>query len=220
MVLWEGRFVSAKKYISLTFDDGPTIGITDKVLDILEENHVTASFFLIGELVTKETEYLVKRAYDMGCSIENHSKTHQFMTKLSEETIREEIKYTTDKIVEITGQEPMFFRPPYIVYDQKMYDNIDLFFICGYGCEDWVLEVSTQDRIDRMLEAAKPGQMILLHDMKDNINTVEALKVIIPKLKEQGYEFVNIRELFEKTGVTPVKNVTYMCADEVRKNYE
>lgn len=212
--------MSEKKYISLTFDDGPTIGITDKVLDILEENHVTASFFLIGELVTKETEYLVKRAYDMGCSIENHSKTHQFMTKLSEETIREEIKYTTDKIVEITGQEPMFFRPPYIVYDQKMYDNIDLFFICGYGCEDWVLEVSTQDRIDRMLEAAKPGQMILLHDMKDNINTVEALKVIIPKLKEQGYEFVNIRELFEKTGVTPVKNVTYMCADEVRKNYE
>lgn len=209
-----------KKYISLTFDDGPTIGITDKVLDVLEENGITASFFLIGNQVTEDTEYLVKRAYDMGCSIENHTKTHPFMTEQSVEEIREEIEYTTNKIVEITGEEPQFFRPPYIVYDQKMYDTIDLAFISGYGYEDWVPEVDTQTRIDRILESARNGQICLLHDMEDNMQTVEAIKVIIPKLKEQGYEFVNIRELFEKTNVTPVRNVVYMCTDEVRKNYE
>lgn len=209
-----------KKYISLTFDDGPTIGITDKVLDILEENNITASFFLIGDLVTKDTEYLVKRAYDMGCSIENHSKTHQFMTKMTIEEIQSEIEYTTEKIIDITGEKPQFFRPPYIDCDQKMYDAIDLPFICGYGCEDWLPEVTAQMRIDRIMEAARPGQMILLHDMQDNMQTVEAIKVIIPRLKEQGYEFVNIRELFERTNVKPTRNVIYMCTDELRVDNE
>ena len=205
-----------KKYISLTFDDGPTIGITDKVLDVLEENKVTASFFLIGEQVTEDTRYLVERAYNMGCSIENHSKTHQFMTKMTLEEIQAEIEYTTEKIIDITGEKPQFFRPPYIDYDQKMYDVIDLPFICGYGCEDWLPEIPTETRIDRIMADAKPGQMVLLHDMKDNMQTVEAIKVIIPRLKEQGYEFVNIRELFEKTKVVPERNVTYMCTDEMR----
>lgn len=209
-----------KKYISLTFDDGPTVGITDRVLDILEEYGAKASFFLIGDQVTKETEYLVKRAHSMGCSIENHSKTHGFMTEQSVEQIKDEIEYTTDKIIELTGEEPKFFRPPYIVYDQKMYDNIDLVFISGYGYEDWVPEVDAATRIERILEMARPGQICLLHDMKDNEATVEAIKVVIPMLQEQGYEFVNIRELFEKMNTIPARNVTYMCTDEVRKNYE
>ena len=62
-----------KKLVALTFDDGPTAGITDKVLDVLKENGVVASFFLIGNNVTDSTAPLVKRAHDMGCSIENHS---------------------------------------------------------------------------------------------------------------------------------------------------
>ena len=75
--------MATPKLAALTFDDGPTIGITDKVLDILQENHARASFFLIGQQITEETEYLVKRAHDMGCSIENHSLTHSSMPKLS-----------------------------------------------------------------------------------------------------------------------------------------
>ena len=75
--------MSEKKLVALTFDDGPTVGITDRVLDVLEENHAVASFFLIGQQITEETEYLVKRAHDMGCTIENHSKTHQSMPKQS-----------------------------------------------------------------------------------------------------------------------------------------
>ena len=126
-----------QKLAALTFDDGPTIGITDQVLDILEENDVKASFFLIGQQITEETEYLVKRAYDMGCSIENHSLTHASMPTLSPEEIKAEIDETTRRIEKITGEKPEFFRPPFIDYDQKMYDAIDLPFICAYGCEDW-----------------------------------------------------------------------------------
>ena len=112
--------MSEKKLVALTFDDGPTVGITDRVLDVLEENHAVASFFLIGQQITEETEYLVKRAHDMGCTIENHSKTHQSMPKQSEQEIVDEIKETSDRIEKIVEEKPEFFRPPYIDYDQKM----------------------------------------------------------------------------------------------------
>lgn len=209
--------MSDQKLVALTFDDGPTIGITDQVLDVLQENGVVASFFLIGQQITDETRYLVKRAHDMGCSIENHSKTHQSMPKLSRQEIVEEIQYTSGLIEEITGEKPAFFRPPFIDYDQKMYDLIDLGFICGYGCEDWLPTVTAQERIDRVLHDANPGFIILLHDMTDNTNTVEAIKTIIPELKKQGYEFVTVRDLFQKSGIKPQRNVIYMGVNEVRE---
>lgn len=209
--------MSDQKLVALTFDDGPTIGITDQVLDVLQENGVVASFFLIGQQITDETRYLVKRAHDMGCSIENHSKTHQSMPKQSRQEIVEEIQYTSGLIEEITGEKPAFFRPPFIDYDQKMYDLIDLGFICGYGCEDWLPSVTAQERIDRVLHDANPGFIILLHDMTDNTNTVEAIKTIIPELKKQGYEFVTVRDLFQKSGIKPQRNVIYMGVNEVRE---
>ena len=209
--------MSDQKLVALTFDDGPSIGITDQVLDVLQENGVVASFFLIGQQITDETRYLVKRAHDMGCSIENHSKTHQSMPKQSSQEIVEEIQYTTDLIEEITGEKPEFFRPPFIDYDQKMYDLIDLGFICGYGCEDWLPSVTVQERIDRVLHDANPGFIILLHDMTDNTNTVEAIKTIIPELKKQGYEFVTVRDLFQKSGIKPQRNAIYMGVNERRK---
>lgn len=206
-----------QKLVALTFDDGPTPGITDKVLDVLEENGIKASFFLIGQNITEETKVLVKRAFDMGCTIENHSRTHPSMTELTRQQILDEVGYTSAKIEEITGEKPQFFRPPYINYNQQMYDLIDLYFISGYGCEDWEPSVSAEERTRRVLACAKPGFIILMHDMPDNIQTVEAIKTLIPALKAQGYEFVTIRELFSQSHETPRRNVTYMCADEVRE---
>ena len=202
--------MAEKKLVALTFDDGPSVGTTDKVLDVLKENDIVASFFLIGQKITEESAYLVKRAYDMGCTMENHSKTHPGMTGLSDEEILEEISYTTNKIEEITGEKPAFFRPPYIDCDQRLFDLVDLGFICGYGCEDWLPEVSAVERVQRILAQAKPGFIILMHDMQGNVQTVEAIKTIIPELKKQGYEFVTIRDLFKKSGAAPKRNTIYM----------
>ncbi len=202
--------MAEKKLVALTFDDGPSVGTTDKVLDVLKENDIVASFFLIGQKITEESAYLVKRAHDMGCTIENHSKTHPGMTGLTDEQILEEISYTTNKIEEITGEKPAFFRPPYIDYDQRLFDLVDLGFICGYGCEDWQPEVSAEERTRRILEQAHPGFIILVHDMEGNTRTIEAIKKIIPALKEQGYEFVTIRDLFAKSGKVPERNTLYM----------
>lgn len=205
-----------KKLVALTFDDGPSVGTTDLVLDVLEENGVVASFFLIGEKITEESRYLLRRAHDMGCSIENHSKTHPAMSAMSDAEILEEVRYTSDAIEKTIGDSPRFFRPPYIDYNQKMYDLIDLSFICGYGCEDWLDTVPAKERTERILREAKPGFIILLHDMEGNIQTVEAVKKIIPELKKQGYEFVTVRELFEQSGVVPQKSRIYMGCYESR----
>ena len=197
------------KRIALTFDDGPNTVTTPKVLDVLEEHGIVASFFLIADSITPESAEQTRRALAMGCDIENHSRTHGFMNQMTAEQIREEVRYCTDKIVEITGKAPKFFRPPFIAMNQTMYDNIDLTFICGAGCEDWVPDVSAEERAERVLRNAEDGQIVLLHDLPGNDNTVEALKTIIPELKKRGFEFVTISQIFERSGITPVRNRLY-----------
>ena len=198
--------------IALTFDDGPNTVITPQVLDTLEENGAIGTFFLIAQNITPESAEMVRRAKAMGCGIENHSLTHGFMNQMTVEQIRAEVQACTDRIVEITGEAPKFFRPPFIAVSQEMYDNIDLTFICGAGCEDWVPTVSTQERIDRVLANAEDGQIVLLHDMMWNQNTADALKVIIPELKKRGFRFVTCAQLFEEKGVTPKKGWLYSNA--------
>ena len=195
--------------IALTFDDGPNTVITPQVLDILEKEGIVASFFLIAQNINPESAEMVRRARAMGCDIENHTVTHPFMDKLSVEEILEEVKTCTEKIVEITGEAPEFFRPPFIAVNQAMYDNIDLTFICGMGCEDWVPTVTAQERIDRVLANAADGQIVLLHDMEWNVNTVEALKTIIPELKKRGYEFATVSQIFKMKNVTPKRGWLY-----------
>ena len=195
--------------IALTFDDGPNTVITPQVLDILEENGAVGTFFLIAQNINPESAEMVRRAVAMGCDIENHSVTHSFMDEMSPEQIREEVKTCSEKITAITGRAPEFFRPPFIRVSQEMYDNIELTFICGAGCEDWVPEVSAQTRIERVLANAEDGQIVLLHDMEWNVNTVEALKTIVPELKKRGYRFVTCAQLFAEAGVAPVHGRLY-----------
>ena len=195
--------------IALTFDDGPNTSVTPQVLDLLEEHGIVASFFLIADRITPESALQARRAYDMGCTIENHSRTHGFMNQMTVEQIREEVRYCTEKIVEITGEAPEFFRPPFIALSQEMFDNIDLTFICGSGCEDWVPTVSAEERARRVLANAKDGEIVLLHDMLYNENTVEALKTIIPELKSRGFTFCTVRQIFTECGITPVRNRIY-----------
>ncbi len=199
------------KLIALTFDDGPNTTTTNEILDILVEYDAKASFFLIGDNINKESTESVKRAYDMGCEINNHSKSHPNMGGMSPEEITAEVEYVNEKVMEITGEMPKFFRPPFIDVSQTMYDTIDLPFICGIDCKDYMDEVSAQQRAESILNGAKDGIIVLLHDAAGNDQTVEALEIVMPELVEQGYEFVTLTELFERQGETPKGNMIYTC---------
>lgn len=190
-----------KPVVALTFDDGPNTVTTVQVLNKLEEYGVTASFFLVGTNITDETKDIVKRAYDMGCEIDSHSKTHSYMNQMTADEIKEEISYVDDKLMEIIGKPAPFFRPPYIAVNDTMYQNIDKPFICGFGCDDWDPKVTIDERTERTLEQVQDGAIILLHDSYNNFQTVAALDKIIPALQEQGYQFVTVTELFNVKGV-------------------
>lgn len=189
-----------KPVIALTFDDGPNTTVTPRVLDLCEKYGVKASFFLIGDNITEESEPVVKRAHDLGCEIDNHSKTHGYMNKMTAEQITDEYNYVSEKVKEITGEPTKFFRPPYIAVNQLMYDVIDVPFINGFGVNDWDSAVTVEERIDGVLNGVGDGSIILLHDADGNFATVEALETIIPKLQEQGYQFATVTELFIAKG--------------------
>lgn len=195
--------------MALTFDDGPNTVITPRVLDILEENGIVATFFLIAQNITPESAEVARRALALGCDIENHSLSHRQMNQMDADEIKAEIQACTDRIIEITGRPPKFFRPPYIAVSPTLFENVDLTFISGVGCEDWLPETSARYRIDKVLANAEDGQIVLLHDSDWNVNTVEALKTIIPELKKRGVRFVTCAQLFEEAGVTPVPGRLY-----------
>lgn len=204
-----------KKLVALTFDDGPNTTTTNEVLDILEKYGVKATFFLIGVNINDDSAKAVKRAYDMGCDIGNHSKTHSNMTELTDEEIVDEIKYVDDRIYEITGEYPKYFRPPYIAVNNKMFDLIDETFINGFGVTDYDDRVTAEIRHMRVMKQVKDGAIILLHDAQGNSQTVEALDLIIPDLISEGYELVTLTELFERKGVTlGDEKILYSYADQ------
>ena len=205
------------KYLALSFDDGPNLTTESKMLDVLAKHDVPATFFLIGNNINEETAENMKRALELGCEIGNHSLTHSRMSQMDEEQVKTEILATSRMIEQITGQVPKFFRPPYIDVKPEMYDWIDLTFICGKGCEDWVATVGKEARREGIIANAEPGAIYLLHDFDGNGATVEALDEAIPVLKEQGYVFVTVAQLFEKLQCTPDGHTMYSVVPDGRK---
>ncbi len=205
----------ADKYIAITFDDGPNTSTTCDILDLLENYNAKATFFLIGNNINDASAESVKRAYNSGHEIANHSLTHGYLNNMSADEIVNEIETTNQLIYDIIGEYPKFFRPPYIAVSDLMFQEIDIPFVCGYGCNDWNNAVEVQERIDTVLEQAHDGAIILLHDSQGNFKTVEALKTIIPELQEQGYALVTLSQLFEVKGITPIEdNVLYSFVEQ------
>ncbi len=193
------------KLIALSFDDGPSLGSTNALLDYFEEMGIVGTFFVIGNNINDETAEVMKRAYEMGCEIGNHSKSHQQMGNMIPPTLEEEINYVQDLVEQYVGVEPVLFRPPFLNVSQTMHDTIDLTFIFGHDSLDWT-GISAEERAQNVLNFAADGVIVLMHDGWDNYETVEAVKLIVPELLAEGYKFVTISELFEAKGITPEAN--------------
>jgi peptidoglycan/xylan/chitin deacetylase (PgdA/CDA1 family) len=193
------------KLCALTFDDGPDVRKTPRVLDKLEAHGVVASFFVIGRLVNDSTSPVLRRAVSMGCEINNHSWDSESMNTMKEDEIKESVDKTTAAIETYAGTTPKFFRPPNLAVSNTMYDAIDYPFTGGVLGYDWAGQnTSAEQRAQKVLNGVRDGAIILLHDVQpDPHPTPEALDILIPELKKQGYEFVTLSELFSRKGRTP-----------------
>ena len=202
--------METKKYCALTFDDGPS-NVTPFILDLLKYYNCTASFFVIGDRIkTEEQKEIMKRAVSQGCTIENHSYTHTRLVEMQDEEIKNEFEKTQKIIYDIIGEYPKFFRAPGLNDKGRLYDCIPLPFAGGSGgSPDWNSNPADEatsgieQRIRGIFNVAADGHILLLHDCGNNYLTPAALSAALPKLIEDGFEFVNIRKLFEIKGVDP-----------------
>jgi peptidoglycan-N-acetylglucosamine deacetylase len=197
-------------HIALTFDDGPDADWTPRILDILKQERVKATFFIIGQNGQADPA-LVKRIVDEGHEIGNHSFTHPHLDEIHEGLTRMELNATRMLIESLTGRTTRLFRPPYFDDAPDTPDEAEPLWIAnelgyitiasGVDPQDWEMpgaeaivertlaEVANKDR-------GGSGQIVLLHDGGgDRSQTVEALPKLIRDLRSRDYRFSTISEL-------------------------
>ena len=181
------------KVVALTFDDGPS-KYTKDILDILKKYDACGTFFLIGNKVSFYGEVL-REMLSEGNEIGNHSYDHKYLTRLSEEEVKDEISKTQDEIKRVTGYTPTLFRPTYGGYNNTLKSYIDLTFVLwDVDSRDWSVK-STEGIMYNVFKDVKSGSIILFHDNHEY--SVNALPSVIKELKKQGYKFVTVSELLE-----------------------
>jgi len=195
------RVPMERKEIALTFDDGPYPFYTALLLYELERSHATGTFFLVGRSA-QEFPDLVRRIVSDGDEIGNHTFNHYKLTKLSTAEVAQQISLGGAFLEPFAGRPVRLFRPPHGRYDHRV---VALAHAMGYETVFWndspedTKNIAPTLVVSRVLAHATPGGIVLLHN--GQYKTVEALPVIIDRLRERGYRFVTVSQLLEDGGV-------------------
>jgi cellulose synthase/poly-beta-1,6-N-acetylglucosamine synthase-like glycosyltransferase/spore germination protein YaaH/peptidoglycan/xylan/chitin deacetylase (PgdA/CDA1 family) len=197
----------------LTFDDGPSAEWTPKILDILERKKVPAAFFVIG-INAEQNIPLLKREYNDGFEIGNHTFTHHNIAEMSMSRAALEMKLTRLLIESVTGHSTILFRAPYNADSEpQTYDELapiersrqENYLTINESIDpnDWALGVSADSIFERVVRQVQStnASIILLHDAGGETRqaTVDALPRIIDYFKKKGYVFSSVSDLMEKT---------------------
>jgi peptidoglycan-N-acetylglucosamine deacetylase len=198
-------------YIAMTFDDGPNPETTPRLLDILKQRNIKATFFLIGQNAERNPE-IVKRILAEGHEIGNHSWTHPPLAKLSDDRVTEEITKTQNAIKTASGYTPDLLRPPYGSITPRQKEWIENQF--GLNVILWSVDPFDWKRPgvsviqQRILAGAKPGAIILSHDIHKQ--TVDSMPATLDALAAKGYKFVTVSQLIAmnrpKSSPTPASS--------------
>lgn len=182
--------------IALTFDDGPSAKLTPRLLDMLKERGIKATFFVLGTCVAANPE-LVKRMVEEGHEVGNHSWDHKSLAGLGAAGLQAQIDRTNAAIENAGGVKPVVIRPPYGATNSSLNKKLDE----QYGLKvimwsvdplDWKFRNSPRVTA-QILENTKPGSIVLAHDI--HATTVDAMPATLDGLKDRGFEFVTVSEL-------------------------
>lgn len=200
------RLPAGEKYVALTFDDGPKVGTTDVLLDGLAERRASATFFLIGRQIPGN-EALVERMAAEGHQIGNHTWNHARLEGASETVIAQEVGQTDQLLQDLLGPGEYWVRPPYGGVDDTVRATVTVPMVkwC-VDPRDWESQNADQV-VQAVLETVEPNSILLLHDIYPS--SVEAALRLVDLLRQQGYQFVTVRELLALNGITPEAGVLY-----------
>ncbi|MEG0840948.1 MAG: polysaccharide deacetylase family protein [Erysipelotrichaceae bacterium] len=178
--------------VAFTFDDGPNSNTTGQVLDAFAREKGSATFFMLGSRALNNPE-IVKRMVKEGHEIGNHSMSHANLSKGDATLINNEFFQTQNVLYEISGKEPKAFRPPYGAISELMKTIIPLpMTLWSVDTLDWKTR-DTPSIVQAVMSRVQDGSIILLHDIYGT--SANAIDLLLPKLKQQGYQFVTIDEL-------------------------
>ena len=182
-----------KKVVALTFDDGPST-YTKEIIDILKENDVNATFFILGNKVDNYQDVLLESIKN-GNELGNHSYNHKWLSRLSTNNLIDQIESTQNILKEKLNYEPVYLRPTYGSITNRIKNNTSLkISLWTVDTKDWKIK-----SVDRIVKKAtsniEDGDIILMHDIFER--SKDALKEIIPILKNQGFQLVTLSELEE-----------------------
>ncbi len=188
------------KVIYLTFDEGYENGNTGKILDILKETNVPAAFFVTKPYITSQPE-LIKRMADEGHIVGNHTVHHPSMASITDSSLfTAEFTGVEEAYKSITGSDmPKFFRPPMGKYSELSLDMTNKLgyktIFWSFAYKDWLTDAqpSQSYAIEKIINGAHPGAVILLHAVSDTNTAI--LKTVIQQLRNEGYTFKSLNEL-------------------------
>ena len=188
------------KKVAITFDCAWVASDIPEILQILADNDVKASFFMVGDWIRKNPE-AAKAIAEAGHDVGNHSNTHPHVAKMEKDDIKKDIRLAHNTIKEVTGIDSILYRPPYGEYNNTVIEAANE---CGYYTIQWNVdsldwkEYGRQELIDKVLKHKNltPGSIILLHN--DTKYTRHALDELLKGLKQKGYTIVPVSQLILK----------------------
>lgn len=181
-----------ERKVAITFDDGPHPYYTEQLLDGLKERGVHATFFVTGEHAENYPE-IIRRMYEEGHLIGNHTYNHIQLTKENGEKFKEELIQTNKILEDITGEEVEFVRPPYGSWDKKFEKELNMFpVLWTIDPLDWCTR-NVSCITDTVISKVKDNSIILMHD--EYATTVTAALQVVDELQKKGYQFVTVDEI-------------------------
>lgn len=188
------QVLTGRPVVALTFDDGPDARYTPHLLDVLYEEQVPATFFLVGQQI-EGNERIVKEMLSSGHEIGGHTNSHANLNQLTETQARAELENMQAALDKALGQRMLvkYQRPPYGEYPAWMEEAKDLkLALWTLDGQDWQ-DPQADVICERVVQAAKDGDVIVLHD--NNLETVRAVERIIPALRERGFAFATLSQM-------------------------
>lgn len=224
------KYTADDKLIALTFDDGPSTKATGRILDLLEKNGGTATFFVVGYNI-EDNISLIKRAQSLGCEIANHSNDHKNLMKCSASELRTQVDKPNKTLNSLTGVEPELFRAPGGNFGGVEEDIGMPIIQWSIDTNDWrYKDASHKDRSEaqrnadlkkianKVLDNAESGDIVLMHDIYNF--TADLCELIIPGLIEKGFKLVTVSEMYEAYGVKLENGKVYYSIDVIPANAE
>jgi len=184
------------KVVAMTFDDGPHPSNTPRLLDMLRERGLKATFYVIGNRVVQYPQ-IARRIAEEGHEIGNHTWSHPFLDRLSDRAVTTEIDQTTNAIFQVTGRPPVTFRPPYGAFTRRqrtgLHDARSLpTILWSVDPQDW-RRPGASVVANRILRDTRQGGIVLSHDI--HRPTIDAMPQTLDGLSAQGYTFVTVSQM-------------------------